>query len=190
MSEASPMRPGRILYIQKPVSSAAGIVTTIVNMPQELSLRALTTTIATPASVAMTMNSVARVVVTPATGPMQVAGDLRQRQAVLPHRGQQHDEIVHAAGQAGPDHDPAEAGKIAPLRRQHRPDQRPGAGDGRKMDAEQHQPPRGVIIDVVAEPMGGRGTPVVQHGHLGRQKRPVEPIGDQKCRQGGDHQPE
>ena len=95
-------------------------------------------------------------VVTPATGPISVAGDLRQRQAVLPHRGQQHDEIVHPAGQARPDDDPAEAGKIAPLRRQHRADQRPRTGDGRKVDAEQHQPPRGMVVDVVAEPVGGR----------------------------------
>ena len=126
-------------------------------MPQELWLRALTTTIATLASTAITMNSVATAVVAPATGPISVAGDLRQRQAVLPHRGHQDHEIVDAAGQARPDHDPGKAGKIAPLRRQHRPDQRPRAGNGRKVVAEQHDPLRRMIIHAVAEPVGGRG---------------------------------
>ena len=70
MTEASPTLPGRILYIHAPVSSAAGIVTRIVNMPHELWLSALTTTIATLASTATTMNSVAIAVVAPATGPI------------------------------------------------------------------------------------------------------------------------
>ena len=45
------------------------MVTTIVNTPQGLSLSALTTTIATPASVATTMNSVATVAIAPENGP-------------------------------------------------------------------------------------------------------------------------
>ena len=63
---------------------------------------------------------------------------------------------MHAAGQAGADDDPGEAGKIAPLRGQHRPDQRPRPGNGGKMDAKQHQPPRGLVIHVVAQAVGGR----------------------------------
>ena len=72
MSEASPTRPGRILFIQNPVTRAAGMVTTIVNMPQALSFRALTTTIATPARVATIMKSVAIVVAVPAIGPSRL----------------------------------------------------------------------------------------------------------------------
>ena len=41
ISVASPTRPLRITFIHSPVTSAAGMVTTIVNMPQELSLRAI-----------------------------------------------------------------------------------------------------------------------------------------------------
>ena len=96
------------------------------------------------------------VVATPGDRAEQVPGDFRQRFPIVPHRGQQHDEIVDPAGQTRADDDPAEAGKIAPLRRQHRPDQRPRAGNGRKMNAEQHQPPRRMVIHVVAEPVGGR----------------------------------
>jgi hypothetical protein len=72
MIEASPTLPGRILYIHAPVNSAAGIVARIVNMPQELSLSAFTTTIATLASTATTINSVVSAVVAPPTGPMNV----------------------------------------------------------------------------------------------------------------------
>ena len=153
MIEASPTRPGRILYIQNPVTSAAGMVATIVNMPQALSSRVLTTTIATPASVATTMKSVAIVVAVPAIGTEQVSRDLGQRQAVAADRGHQHDEVVDAARQAGPDDDPGEAREKSPLGGKHRADQRPRPGDRGEVDAKEHQPPRGLVVDVVAEPM-------------------------------------
>ena len=70
ISDASPMWPGRILYIHAPVINAAGIVAKIVNNPQGLSPSALTTTMPTPDSVAITINSVATVAVTPETGPI------------------------------------------------------------------------------------------------------------------------
>src|SRR2546425_9329887 len=70
MTDASATRPGRILYIHRPVSRAAGIVTRIVNIPQALSLRAFTTTMATLDSVQTMMNSVTMEVVTPEMGPM------------------------------------------------------------------------------------------------------------------------
>src|SRR5438046_576228 len=63
MMEASVTFPGRILYIQSPVSNAAGIVTIIVNIPHELSANAFTTTIPTLANVHTMMNSVATLVV-------------------------------------------------------------------------------------------------------------------------------
>ena len=64
-ADASATFPGRMRYIHKPVSSAAGTVTTIVNIPHALSASALTTTLPTLASVATTMKSVAMEVVTP-----------------------------------------------------------------------------------------------------------------------------
>src|SRR5229473_2616184 len=62
--------PGRILYIHNPVNNAAGIVTMIVNIPQELSLSALTTTIPTLAKVTTMINSVATELVSPDSRPM------------------------------------------------------------------------------------------------------------------------
>ena len=189
MIEASPTRPGRILYIQNPVTSAAGMVTTIVNMPQALSFRALTTTIATPARVATMMKSVAIVVAVPAIGTEEISRDLRQRQAVEADRGHQHDKVVDPACQAGPDDDPGEAREKSPLGGKHRADQRPRPGDRGEVDAKQHQSPRRLVVDVVAEPMRGGDALVVQDGHAGGQEGPIEPIGHRKGRQGRDYQP-
>ena len=189
INDASPIAPGRILFIHKPGHKAAGIVTTIVNMPQGLSLEGVHHHHGHAGQGGDDDEQRGQRGGHPGDRPQQVAGDLRQRQAVLPHRGQQHHEIMYAAGQAGPDHDPGEAGKIAPLRRQHRPDQRPRSGDGGEVDAEQHQPPGGLVVDVVAQAVRGRDA-VVQHRHLGRQEGPVKTIGHQEGRQRGDHQPE
>ncbi len=73
INEASPTRPGRSLFIHKPVIRAAGMVTTMANTPQGLSLRALTTAMPDPAKVAMTTNSVATRVIVPETGPSSLA---------------------------------------------------------------------------------------------------------------------
>ena len=73
ISEASTIRPGRITFIHSPVKSAAGMVTTMVKVPQALSLRALTTTMAEAARVAMTMKSMATRVMAPQTGPRRLA---------------------------------------------------------------------------------------------------------------------
>ncbi len=70
ITDASAILPGRSLYIQNPVMSAAGIVTTMVNIPHALSLKALTTTMPILARMVMMMKSVAMDVVTPANGPM------------------------------------------------------------------------------------------------------------------------
>ena len=69
-------------------------------MPQGLSASALTTTIPTLASVQTMMNSVAMLVVTPATGPIvsrAICGRLSPR---CSHRGPQDHEIMHRPGQA------------------------------------------------------------------------------------------
>ena len=189
ISVASPTRPLRITFIHNPVISAAGMVTTIVNMPQELSLKAIDHDLGHSGQGDDDNEERRQGGRDPGDRTEQVAGDLGQRQAVAPHRGQQDHEVMHSARQAGPDDDPGEAGKISPLRRQHGPDQRSRPGDRGEVDAKKHQSPRGLVVDVVAEPMGGRDRLVVQHGHAGSQKGPVKPIGHQEGRQGRDHQP-
>jgi hypothetical protein len=49
--------------------------------------------------------------------------------------------------------------------------------------SEQHQTLRRVIVDAVAQAMGGRRHGIVDHRHLRRQKRPIEPIRYRKRRQ-------
>ena len=122
-------------------------------------------------------------------GTEEVSRDLGQRQAVEADRGHQHNKVVYSARQAGADDDPSEAREKSPLGGKHRADQRPRPGDRGEMDAEEHQAPRRLVVDVVAKSMRGGDVLIVQHGHAGGQEGPVEPIGHQEGRQGRDYQP-
>ena len=190
MSEASPTRPGRILFIHSPVIKAAGMVTTIVNMPQELSLKAITTTLATPAKRNDDDEERGQRGRRAGNRSQQPPRDLGQREPIAAHGGQQDHEVMHAAGQARADDDPGEAGQESPLRREHRPHQRPRPGNRREVNAEEHQPPRRLVVDVIAEPVRGREPLIIEHRDPRRQKGPIEPIGDGKGCQGGDDEPE
>ena len=50
-------------------------------------------------------------------------------------------------------HEPDEPGRVAELRREHRADQRPGAGDGGEVMAEQHQPMGWMVVLAVVTAM-------------------------------------
>ena len=78
------------------------------------------------------------------------ADQFAERAPVAAHRDEQDHEILHRARQHDADEDPQRAGQIAHLRGQHRPDQRPRAGDRGEMVAEQDAP---VGRDVI-EPVG------------------------------------
>ncbi len=75
------------------------------------------------------------------------------------------------------------------MRRQHGAHQRPRPGNRREVDAEEHQPAGGLVVDVVAQAVRRREAAVVEHRDPRRQKRSVEPIGHKKGGQGGDYQP-
>ena len=190
MTDASPTRPGRTLYIQNPVRRAAGIVTTMVNIPQALSLRAFTTTMLTLARMAMTMKSVATEVVKPDTRPMEWRAILGRGQAVLAHRRPEDDEVVNPTREAGTDDDPDEAGQIAPLRREHRADKRPRPRDGREVVAEEHHPVGGMVVHAVLKPVGGCGARIVERGYLCCEKSPVGAIRDGKRAECAEDKPE
>ena len=66
---ASIVRPGRHTFIQKPMSSAIGMVQAMVNIPHGLSRRALTTTSASTASRMIMMARMAIIAASPVTGP-------------------------------------------------------------------------------------------------------------------------
>ena len=67
---ASKVRPGLQTFIQKPISSAIGMVQAMVNMPQGLSRSALTTTSANTASRMIMMARMASMAAIPVTGPI------------------------------------------------------------------------------------------------------------------------
>ena len=58
-------------------------------------------------------------------------------------------DVVDGAGEAHAADQPDEPRRVAELRRQHRPDQRPGARDRREMVAEQHPARRRVVVVAV-----------------------------------------
>ncbi len=104
-------------------------------------------------------------------------GDLGQRAPVAPHRRHEDDEVLHRSRQHRTDHQPEKSGKKPELRRQDRPQQRPGSGNRREVMAEEDDFIRGMEIHAVVEPNGGSDTLVIQFDNLFGQPSPIEPIG-------------
>ena len=119
-----------------PMHMAVGMVTATVNVPHGLSPSAFTTT--RPSAARM------MIMIAERADQRDAAGDrahlhldhLAERAAVAPDRAEQDYEVLHRAGEHHADQNPERAGQITHLRRQHRPDQRPGARDGREMVTE------------------------------------------------------
>ena len=153
------------------------MVTTIVNMPQALSFRALTTTIATPARVATMMKSVAMVVAMPAMGPSRLRAIFGSDRPLKRTEATRTTKSCTPPARQAPMMIQVKPGKNPHWAASTGPIERPRPGDRGEVDAKQHQSPRGLVVDVVAEPMRGGDILVVQHGHAGGQKGPIEPIG-------------
>jgi hypothetical protein len=149
------------------MNRARGIVAPIVNVPHGLSLRALTTTRPRPASAMTTMKRMARPVVKPATWPISVRA------------------ISASAGEHDAGDEPDEARRVAELRRQDRPDQRPGAGDGREVMAEEHPARRGVVVVAVVLRVRRRRAGVVEHEKTRGDEGAVVAIGDRQDAEDG-----
>ena len=77
------------------------------------------------------------------------AGDLGQRPAAAPGRRPERGEVVHGAGEADAGDEPDEPGREAKLRREHRTDERPRAGDGGEVMAEEHPAAGRVVVVTV-----------------------------------------
>ena len=96
------------------------------------------------------------IAITPAIGAHLAADHLAERAAVAPRREEQHQHVLHRAGEHHADEDPERARQVAHLRREHRADQRSGAGDGGEVMAEQDAaPPGGEAAAPAVPPPGG-----------------------------------
>ena len=174
---ASPILPGRILYMYRLMKSASGIVAAIVKRPHGLLLSALTNGTPTPASAMTMMKRIAMAAISPASGLISwraiVASDAPFR------RVDPHSEIMSCTAPARqtPATSQSKSGHEAELRRQHRPDERARTGDRREVVAEQHPPRRHVIVVAVSLRVRRRDVPVVERHHLGREERAVVAVG-------------
>ena len=102
----------------------------MVKVPQALSARALTTTLAIAAMAIITMARMANPATMPERGPISALGNLSQRLAVPADGRRQHDEVVDRAAQHHANENPQVAGQEAELRGQRGPHQRARASDG------------------------------------------------------------
>ncbi len=115
-----------------------------------------------------------------------VADHLRERFAVAAHGGKEDDEILHGAAEDDADEDPEGAGQVAELRGEDRADERPGAGDGGEVMAED-DPFVGLheVLAVLVD-FAGRGAPVVEREHVGGDPFGIEAVADGVGAERGD----
>ena len=106
--------------------------------------------------------------------------DVRQRSAAAARRCPQHGAVVDRARDATSGDQPDEARGVAELGRQHRANQRSGAGDGREMVAEHHPLAGRVVVRAVVLGMSGSLARVIQHPDFGGEERAVIPVRDGK----------
>ena len=133
------------------MTSAMGIVMPMVNVAHADSARMLTTAKPMAAMAMMTVKRMAMAAMMPAIGPISSraisASDLPSRRTLEARMT----KSCTAPPSGDADEDPQEAGQKAELRRQHRADERPGAGDGGEVVAEEHPAVGGDEVLAVGE---------------------------------------
>ena len=158
--------------------------------PHGLSPSAFTTT---RARIATMMTMMVRVAIRAAHAADEaefLAGHLAQRAAAAAHREEQHQVVLHRPGQDHADDDPECAGQVAPLRGEHRADERTGAGDRGEVVAVEHTPVHRHVVLAVLVVLGGRRAPVVRLRDLLLDVGRVEAVGDEVGAHGGEDEPD
>jgi len=105
-----------------------------------------------------------------------VARHLPQRFPVPADRAHQDDKILDASAEHCANEYPKSTGQITKLRSQHRPHQRPRAGDGGKMMSKDHPLVGPNEIAAIFQALGGRGAHGIQGQHFGGNEFAVEPV--------------
>ena len=177
-ADTSSTLPGRIRRRYSPISSAMGIVIAIVNVPQGLSFRALTTTQRNHAEENEENRNHGRVGNKAAHAPDLFFGHFSERLAVAANGEKQNHEVLHATGKDGAGQHPQRSGKIAELRGQHRAHQGARSGDGGKMMAEHDPFVRHQKIATVFQSFGRGGAQGIERENLRRDEFAVKTISE------------
>ena len=85
-----------------------------------------------------------------------------------------------APAEADAGDEPDQPGRVAELRREHRADERAGAGDGGEVMAEEHQPVRRVVVLAVVRLCAGVDARVVERHDPRGDERAVVAVGDRQ----------
>ena len=115
---------------------------------------------------------------------------LAQRLPTATDGGKQDNHVMHSSAQGGADQNPERPGQKSELRCQHRSDQRPWPGNGRKVMTKNHPAVRRHEILAVIAHEGGRGALIIKDEQFRRQPLAVEAVTDRERAQPGDDDPE
>ncbi len=94
----------------------------------------------------------------------------------MTYRSHQHSEVLHTPGEDAADQYPEKTRRKPELRRQGRPDQRPGSGDGREVMSEEHPARRSDIVVPVRVSVPRSGAAIVERQSLRGNERTVVTI--------------
>ena len=87
---------------------------------------------------------------------------------------------MHRAGEADADDEPDQPGRVAELRREHRADERTGAGDRGEVMAEQHPAAGRMIVLAVVQRVRRRDARVVERHDPRGDEGAVVAVGDRQ----------
>ena len=136
--------------------NAIGTVQNTVKVPQGLPFSACTTTSASTARTMMQISKDADAGDRAGDRSHLRAHHVAERASVAPRGQEQHGHVLHRAGEDDAGENPQRARQVAHLRREHRTDQRAGAGDRREVMAEQHVTVGRNVIEAVIVTDGRR----------------------------------
>jgi hypothetical protein len=117
-------------------------------------------------------------------------GHLPQRLPVAAERAAEDGEVLDRPREHHSDHDPDRSREVAELRRERRPHEGSGAGDGGEMVPEKHPAVRGDEVAAVVQPLGRSRPAIVELENLAGDEESVEPVADRVGTDGGREEPD